>query len=154
MVLLRTLIALPGEAFENPHVIDLADVSTDQNVLLRAHGYTGTGAFGVPVAGGFNVDGDGRIDYAFSSMRASPRSRIDACEVCLFFGDGTVNGTRDTGLTDSDALTFIGDGIADILVGADQTTEFGEEHRGAVYLIRGGSHLTVTQTIDLARRAS
>jgi hypothetical protein len=43
-----------------------------------------------------------------------------------------------------------GDGIADIVVGADQTDEFGESHRGAVYVIQGGAHLAVEQTIDLA----
>jgi hypothetical protein len=43
-----------------------------------------------------------------------------------------------------------GDGIADIVVGADQTSELGETHRGAVYLIQGGRHLGVSRTIDLA----
>jgi hypothetical protein len=108
-----TVIALPSGAIENPHVVDLADVSTDQNVLLRAHGHTGTGAFGVPVAGGFDADGDGAVDYAFSSMRASPQFRSGAGEVYLLFGDGTVNGARDTGVPDPDSLTFIGDGVSE-----------------------------------------
>lgn len=43
-----------------------------------------------------------------------------------------------------------GDGIADIVVGADQQANAGETHAGVVYVIRGGSHLAVTQTIDLA----
>jgi hypothetical protein len=45
---------------------------------------------------------------------------------------------------------FTGDGIADIVVGADQQTNAGEIHAGVVYLIRGGAHLDANQTIDLA----
>jgi len=43
-----------------------------------------------------------------------------------------------------------GDGVADIAVGADQASDLGASHHGAVYLIRGGAHLAATQTIDLA----
>jgi hypothetical protein len=43
-----------------------------------------------------------------------------------------------------------GDGIADIVVGADQEPGSGDEHSGAAYLIRGGPHLATSQTIDLA----
>jgi len=39
-----------------------------------------------------------------------------------------------------------GDGVDDLVVGADQE----DGHRGAVYLIRGGSHLASQTTIDLA----
>ena len=42
-----------------------------------------------------------------------------------------------------------GDGIADILVGADLVSEGGETRRGEAWLIRGGPHLAATQTIDL-----
>ena len=43
-----------------------------------------------------------------------------------------------------------GDGVADIAVAADQEDRPGEPDRGAVYVVRGGAHLAVTQTIDLA----
>ena len=43
-----------------------------------------------------------------------------------------------------------GDGIADIVVGADQASRAGENHSGAAYLIRGGPHLAIGGTIDLA----
>ncbi len=42
-----------------------------------------------------------------------------------------------------------GDGIADIVVGADQEDSSGEPNRGAVYIIRGGSHLASGGVIDL-----
>ncbi|MEM7135958.1 MAG: hypothetical protein AAF500_05220 [Myxococcota bacterium] len=42
-----------------------------------------------------------------------------------------------------------GDGILDVIVGADQEDERGT-NSGAVYVIRGGPHLAQTQTIDLA----
>ncbi|MDJ0869266.1 MAG: hypothetical protein QNK03_24395 [Myxococcota bacterium] len=47
-----------------------------------------------------------------------------------------------------------GDGVADLVVAADQEDgqEAGREddHRGAVYVVRGGPHLAARQTIDLA----
>lgn len=42
-----------------------------------------------------------------------------------------------------------GDGIADIVVGADQETQSTETHAGAAYVIRGGPHLAANQTVDL-----
>ena len=43
-----------------------------------------------------------------------------------------------------------GDGIADIVVGADQTANGAEKHAGAAFVIRGGAHLASAQTVDLA----
>lgn len=45
-----------------------------------------------------------------------------------------------------------GDGIADILVGADQAG-IGSEHRGRAYLVLGGEHLFDAATHDLVGRA-
>jgi hypothetical protein len=43
-----------------------------------------------------------------------------------------------------------GDGIADILVGADQEDTATESNTGAAYLVRGGVHLNANLTVDLA----
>jgi hypothetical protein len=43
-----------------------------------------------------------------------------------------------------------GDGVDDIVVGADQQEIAGDTHAGSVYLVRGGPHLAANQTIDLA----
>ena len=226
-------------------VIDLANTSTSNGTLLRVYGSTGNGSSGLPVAGGFDTNGDGFKDYAMAAMLASPLGRTGAGEVYLVFGNGAINGTVDTsqnqsrilkilgaaqrehagseiwmddvtgdGLGDllicrqdhtpasgpvgAGALTIIkggaelqtfangltaldlaappvsittttivgattqdrlciwlrtgdisGDGIADIVVGADQAGP-GAEHHGELYIIRGGAHLAVTQTINLA----
>ncbi len=42
-----------------------------------------------------------------------------------------------------------GDGIADLVIGADQESTSMETHRGAVYVVRGGSHLAGGGTFDL-----
>lgn len=47
-----------------------------------------------------------------------------------------------------------GDGIADIVVGADQEQYDAARHAGAVYVIRGGAHLDTTATVDLAASAT
>ena len=225
--------------------LDLADVSTEDAVLLRVHGADGSGSRGVPVAGGRDCDGDGLEDLAFASIQASPLGREGAGEVLLVLGDGTVGGEIDTahaharvlrifgaapaevagseiwiddvtgdGLGDLliarqnhtpdetrsgagalsilvgapvlrdraqtglpidlaapppevDIVTLIGaqplgrlgiwvrtgdvtgDGVADIVVGADQEGSGGAVHAGAAYVVRGGSHLASTQAVDL-----
>ncbi len=228
--------------------LDLADVAAVTPGLLRVHGSAGNGGFGLPVAGGHDVDGDGETDIAFAAMRASPLSRNNAGEVYLVFGEGLMSGTLDTAVDDArilhvygsaplenagsevwiddvtgdgvadlliarqnftpvadamrvgaGALSIIsggselatlaasftpidlgsppmgitiltlvgaertgrlgiwirtgdvtGDGIADVLVGADQENTAGEADSGAVYLVRGGAHLGVGGVIDLA----
>ncbi len=205
------------------------------------------GVLGVPVAGGFDADGDGFIDYAIAHFRASPFGRNQAGTVSLVFGDGTIGGTLDLAATNPSILkihgaaaqgeremagseiwlddvtgdglgdllicrqnfslagrpgvgaltilvgnaglhalalsstaidlaspppgvtllTIIGgqdfgrfgiwirtgdvtnDGLADIVVGADQEGPPGT-FEGAVYVIRGGTHLSANATIDLA----
>jgi hypothetical protein len=42
------------------------------------------------------------------------------------------------------------DGIADMVIGADQANH-GTSHTGEVYVVRGGSHLAATQTLDMAQ---
>ena len=43
-----------------------------------------------------------------------------------------------------------GDGTGDLVVGADQESDGGVNHHGAVYVVRGGPHLATSTTIDLA----
>jgi hypothetical protein len=47
-----------------------------------------------------------------------------------------------------------GDGIADLLIGADQENSGGEGDSGAVYLVRGGPHLLTAGTVDFADLAT
>ena len=228
-------------------IIDLADVGTDVRRFGRVHGSSGAGATGVPVAGGFDVDGDGSTDHALAAMRASPLGRTEAGEVHLIFGDGGYLGTIDSAVSSPTILKIIGtrpreatgseiwiddvtgdglgdlliarqnftpdpsrpgagavtvvvggaglrelaatgsvldlaapafgvelvtivgtaatdrvgiwvragdatgDGVADLLFGADQENGPGQSHRGALYLVRGGAHLAASATIDLAQ---
>ena len=227
-------------------ILDLNGLSV-ANGLIRVSGAESTGAFGVPVAGGFDCDNDGFLDYARSEMLASPFSRANAGQVRLIFGDGQINQSINTAVPNANILTIAGsapnevtgseiwmddvtgdglcdlliarqnfkepasgrigagaltilvgnstlrdlaangvildlaapppnvtlftlvgaaeldrlgmwvrtgdvtgDGIADILVGADQEDNASESNRGAAYLIRGGVHLDASLTIDLA----
>jgi hypothetical protein len=238
------LISVPAWA-QPALTVDLAGISPATEPMTRVHGSTGSGASGVPVAGGFDCDGDGHVDSSFASMRATPLGRNNAGIVYLVFGSGALGETLDTATPSSrvlqiigdgafensgselwmddvtgdgkgdlliarqnywaapgregagaltliagsaslrtladllqvvdlrtppaslDITTFVGiqqagrlgiwmrtgdvtgDGIADIVVGADQESAPGENHRGAVYVIRGGAHLAATQTVDL-----
>ena len=236
----------PAVAQPEP-VLDLAAISPDDGVVRRVYGATGDGRFGVPVAGGFDCDGDGHVDYAVAYFLSSPSGVLAAGEVDLVFGDGTTGGFVDTSTDQPSVLrfagtqvrenagseiwmddvtgdgfgdllinrqnyspdgsrigagaltivvggpglrtqaetlevvnlatppsgltltTFIGgnqldrlgiwsrtgditgDGIADIVVGADQEDLGSELNRGAAYVIRGGAHLASGEVIDLAQ---
>lgn len=226
--------------------LDLAAPSVGQG-LFKADGGDSTGRFGVPVAAGFDLDGDGFEDLAMSAMQAAPAGRTGAGLVSVIFGDGTVMGGVDTAQPDTrvleiwgagpaeatggeiwmddvtgdglgdliigrfnyraaspdrpgagalsvvvgsvvlrdlannglpldlaappagvNVLTLVGaaaldrlgfwlrtgdvsgDGVADLVVGADQADHNGENNSGLVYLVRGGLHLDMNLQIDLA----
>ncbi len=150
--------------------IDLRSVEPADG-LLRLHGSTGIGNFGVPVTGGYDVNGDGNLDFAMASMLSSPESRESAGKVYLVFGDGTVNSSIDTGESNTDVLTIIGDGpsemtgseiwmgdvtgdgLGDLLIARQNYSQEGRVGAGALSIIVGSSTLTTLAadgtTIDL-----
>ena len=222
---------------------------TGGNGFVRASGTgaAGDGRFGLPVAGGFDLDGDGNRDFARANMLDSPLGRTRAGSVQIVFGDGQIAQDIDLGVASTRVLsilgdgnqeatggeiwmadltgdgtgdliigrpnfrgsspdrigagaltivvgnpvlrdmaingtpldlrsppatvnvvTFIGaaeldrfgfwmregdvtgDGIADLVVGADQEDNGGATNSGAVFVVRGGTHLNANLTIDLA----
>ena len=245
VVLLASLAPLSAQGQPAP-ILDLATATVDSGILHRVHGAEGTGRFGVPVAGGGDVDGDGFEDYAVAYMTAAPGGLNRAGKVELIFGDGTINGSIDTALNElrvvhflgthlnetagneiwmddvtgdgiddllicrqnfsnfsgrigAGALTIVvgsaalraqansllpvdlgsppsritlthivgaapldrlciwartgdvtGDGIADLVVGADQRDGLGESNRGTIYVLRGGPHLAAGGLLNLA----
>ena len=89
--------------FQNPvhQTIDLLGIAPTGQGLRRVFGSVGNGSHGTPVAGGVDVDGDGHLDYALSSMRASTNTDLPPNEaglVFVVFGDGTTSGPIDTSI--------------------------------------------------------
>lgn len=142
---------------------------------MRVYGSSSVdGSFGVPVAGGGDVDGDGRGDVALSCMRASPYGRAGAGTVYLVFGSGEVEGTVDSlrGGKDSDRMLLIdgatarenagsevwmadvtGDGLYELLVARQNASAGAVRGAGAVSVIVGGPSLTQAGSLDLASPA-
>jgi len=94
--------------------VDLLNLNTSQDVLQRVYGSVGSGSYGVPVAGGFDMDGDTHNDYAFSAMTSSPLNRNQAGTVFLIFGDGSIGGALDTNGEQSRVLPIYGAGSDDL----------------------------------------
>lgn len=243
LLLSAVVFAAVSATAQPPFVLDLAEVTTEETIAERVHGSTGTGVFGIPVAAGPDVDGDGLADLAVAFMTTTVEGEALAGGVALVFGKGRIGGTFDTagstprilrilgdgrrettgneiwmddvtgdGLGDlvicrqnlslpgrigAGALTVVpggpdlrsralalenldlaapeapaftmigrqelgrfcvwvrtgdvdGDGVADLVVGADQESSPEESHHGATYVIRGGPHLAGPGTVDLA----
>jgi hypothetical protein len=111
LLLQAPFYSVPAPAWAQPALtVDLAGISPATVKMTRVHGSTGTGASGVPVAGGFDCDGDGHVDSAFASMRATPLGRNNAGIVYLVFGTGALGETLDTANPSTRVLQIIGDG--------------------------------------------
>lgn len=154
-------------------LIDVATLSTDPgNGVQRTHGSDGSGNLGVPVAGGFDLDDDGFPDHAFAAFTASPFGRSAAGEVYLIFGDGTIGGTRDTGVSDPGILVIAGtaiqeatgseiwmddvtgDGVGDLLIARQNFDPGSRNGAGALTIVVGGPELALLaeagSVLDLA----
>jgi hypothetical protein len=88
--------------------LDLLSINTDPGVLQRVYGSVGDGSYGVPVTGGFDMDGDTHNDYAIAAMVGSPLGRNQAGTIFLVFGDGTIGGTIDTSVSHPRVLPIHG----------------------------------------------
>lgn len=153
--------------------LDLAAASTGQG-RFKADGGDSTGRFGVPVAAGFDIDGDGLEDFAMSAMQASPLGRSGAGLVSLIFGDGFVLGGVDTALPDPRVLKIYGagpaeatggeiwmddvtgDGLGDLIIGRFNYRASGPDRpgAGALSVVVGNAALRdladTGQVLDLA----
>ncbi len=106
------LLSLPFTLAAQPvGTTDLADFTPTDGLYLRLLGSVGDGSKGVPVAGGFDMDMDGKNDYAMAAMKASPLGRNWAGQVFLIFGDHTATGLIDTAKPDPRVLVIYGDQV-------------------------------------------
>jgi hypothetical protein len=139
-------------------VIDLNGIGPGENIT-RVYGSIGDGSAGVPVAGGFDCDGDGHPDFAVGHFRASPLGRIESGEVDLILGDGTIGPFYDiANLADNRIMRIVGDvehencgsevwiddvtgdGLGDLLIcRQNYTTGPGLLGSGALTILVGGS---------------
>jgi len=141
--------------------VDLASPAGAETGITRIYGSAGSGQYGVPVCGGFDCNGDGFKDVAFSQLVADPLGRIDAGMVTLMFLNGHFGTNINTfGFTNS-MLKIIGDanreitgseiwmddinadGLGDLMVGRQNFTPApGRDGAGAVSIILGTTNLS------------
>ena len=83
-------LAASAWAADPLQTVDLAEFERGDPRFTRFYGSVGTGVSGVPVAGGHDFDGDGVLDFAMASIRASPLNRVQAGQVLVALGDGAL----------------------------------------------------------------
>jgi hypothetical protein len=110
LVLFLSTLAMAAQA-QPVGTTDLAEFDPGDGLYKRVLGSVGTGATGVPVAGGLDIDKDGYPDYAMAAMRASPQGRSRAGQVFLVFGDDTAAGLIDTAYENPHVLEIHGDQV-------------------------------------------
>ncbi len=163
LFLFCTVSFLTAIAANTSHAIasvDLAGVTPVGGGLLRVQGSAGSGVFGVPVAGGHDLDDDGKIDGAFAAMVADPLGRTNAGEVYVVFGRGQIQGEFDSANPNGDLLKIVGagtnenagselwmddvtgDGIGDLLIARQNfTPSVDRPGAGALSIVVGGEAL-------------
>ena len=158
LLLLLCLASHVGSAQDLTY--DLATLPPASGALTRVYGSVGNGAAGLPVAGGFDLDGDLAPDYAFAAFQASVGAMTQAGQVFLVFGDGTLGGSLDTSVSDSRILPILGaaasehtgseiwmddvtgDGLGDLLIcRQDHTPAGGPIGAGALTIVVGDGAL-------------
>jgi len=108
------LLLVSGVASGQPvFTMDLNGQSTSSGHILRLLGSVGDGSFGVPVAGGYDMDGDTKNDFAMASFLADPPGRSNAGQVFLVFGDRRIEGEIDTLNSHPDVLVIIGEQLSE-----------------------------------------
>ena len=156
-------------------VYDLADVQDGDQEVLRIYGAQGRGQFGVPLAGGHDVDGDGLGDVAVAYMTATYDGQFESGEVDLIFGNGLIDGSVDTAVDQPRVLRFVGsaekehlgsevwmddvtgDGLGDLLICRQDYTQGSHCGVGALTIVAGGAglktHAQSLSPVDLAAPA-
>lgn len=169
-------LAFGGGTFAGP--VDTLGASAD---VLEIHGAAASENAGSEIWMG-DLTGDGLAELVIARQNFTPDpSRIGAGAVTILIGG---SGLADHAATLApldlagpppagvNLLTLVGgeplgrfgmwvrmgdvtgDGIDDLLIGADQEDAGGGAHSGAVYLVRGGAHLLAGDTVDLMNLAT
>ncbi len=157
---------LPGQTL----TFDILDKDPDAGDYFRAFGFNNNGQFGVPVAGGHDMDGDDSADSAIAYMLSSVGPTSDAGRVALVFGTGVLEGEVDTAIKSSRVLHVVGaqtdelagseiwmddvtgDGLGDLLVCRQNYTPgwpaTGRLGAGALSIIVGTPNLRTIATSE------
>lgn len=173
-VLLAGLACSASLSAQPSPLLDLAVLEQTSSVtrVLGAAGQGRFGGFGLPVAGGLDMDGDGYSDAAVAYMTASPLDREQAGEVYLLFGTGRLGESVDLAQPQLDVLRIVGsqrrettgdeiwmadvtgDGLGDLIIGRQNFSQQGRPGAGALSIVAGGPQLRLMaqgqQLLDLS----
>ncbi len=160
--------------FGNGAIGESIDTALDQNRLLRIYGDQSSETAGSEIWID-DVSGDGLADVLICRQNFDPGERSGAGALTILFGSPQLREQAGSlsaidlsapppelpiltlvGATTGDRLGIWartgdvdGDGVLDIAVGADQESDGSTNHHGALYVVRGGSHLNGPATVDL-----
>jgi len=117
------------------------------NLIYQFDGFESFDLMGYSVSGGKDVDGDGVPDVFVGAPHADPNGHYNAGSAFVFSGATGLQIHRFDGASDEDLLgnsvalagDMDGDGLAELVVGAVNTTVNGVSQAGSVFVFSGGS---------------
>lgn len=121
------------------------------------HEVIGPQAFGKAVSSAGDIDGDGRADFMVGNPGASPHgtssgsvtvySGASALPILVIDGTSTID-SLGVSLDSIDDIN--GDGVGDLLIGAERAEWFNTSHAGALYLVSGADGSILHHTFGSA----
>ncbi len=126
---------------------------TDGSLLYQKNGAAAGDIFGATIAGGGDVNGDGRADFIISAIHASPNSQFYAGSVFVYSGlDGSLLYQKDGPGQESvlgQSIDIIGDlnsdGKSEFLISAPFGVRDGHIDAGSVYIYSGATGVLLIQ---------
>lgn len=163
-------VVFGGESVASASTIELSSLNGSNGFALN--GVTAFDLSGISVSSAGDVNGDGIDDVIIGAMRANPNENYDASESYVLFGndslgfpdtielsslDGT-NGFVMNGIDEDDdsagsvssAGDINGDGVDDLIIGAQRADPDGKYTAGESYVVFGGPTVGSSGEIELS----
>ena len=166
----ESYLVFGGSSVGSSGLLNLADLDGINGFVIN--GIDEADRSGFSVSGAGDINGDGLDDVVIGAIYGGPNGMSRAGESYIVFGrsgsvssgslnlssiDGTngfvingINANDNSGYSVSDAGDINGDGVADVVIGANRAGPNGDEPAGESYVVFGGSSVGRSGSLNLS----